>query len=333
MIGTSYWIYQHLGNLSPAERASEKTLQELLRHDGDGAEILDEFAWRSDQQPETYRWSFARELRGTRLVMVDSRCSRVLTPDRRDVLDDEEWAWFNEQMRGGSDHLLVGTSLPYLLAPGLHDFEAWNEAVAQGAWGRPASRAGEFIRQAVDLEHWAAFQRSFATLTDVVRKVATGERGEPPATIVFMSGDVHYSYLAPAAFPGQPGNSSRIYQAVCSPVRNPLPRVVRLLNGFASFGIAGAIGGGLARSAGVRRTNIQWKVEHGPWFPNALATLEISGRDAMIRWHASTGGLVRDGIPPRVRRISQIHLTGERAPAKPSSALHRLRSLLSRRRK
>lgn len=328
----SYWIYQHLGNLSPRERAGEEMLQALLRLGGDGGELLEEFAWRVDQRPETYRWSYARDLDGSRLVMVDSRCSRVLTPDRRDILDADEWAWFDKQMRGDADHLIVGTSLPYLLAPGLHDFEAWNEAVAQGAWGRTAARAGEFVRQAVDLEHWAAFQRSFATLTGVVRKVATGERGDPPATIMFLSGDVHYSYLAPAAFPDQPPGSSRIYQAVCSPVRNPLPRAVRLLNGFASFGIAGAIGGGLARSAGVRRTGLRWKVEHGPWFPNALATLELSGRTAKVRWHSSTGGLVRDGVPPRIRQISEIDLTGERPPQHPKpGALHRLRSLFGRR--
>jgi PhoD-like phosphatase len=312
----SYWVYQHLGNLSPAERAGEELFQQLLRSGADGGERLEEFAWLVDQRPEGYRWSYSRDFGRTRLIMVDSRCSRVLDPARRDILDAEEWDWLSDRMRGDVDHLLVGTSLPFLLPPGLHDFEAWNEAVAQGSWGRLMARGGEAIRQAVDLEHWAAFQRSFARLSELVRQVAVGERGEPPATIVFLSGDVHYSYLAPASFPGQGDGSSRIYQAVCSPVRNPLPRAVRLLNGFASFGVAGAIGGALSRSAGVRHGPLRWRVQNGPWFPNALATLEISGRTARAGWQAAAGGLAPTDEDLRLRRLAEVDLTGPATPAR-----------------
>ncbi|RAY13910.1 alkaline phosphatase family protein [Actinomadura craniellae] len=305
----AYWIYQHLGNLSPAERADEPLLRALLKHEGDGGALVDEFARRADRHPESYRWSYARELGDTRLIMVDSRCSRVLDPGGRAVLDADEWRWFDERMRGDVDHLLIGTSLPYLLTPGLHDLEAWNEAVCDGAWGGLAARAAEAIRQAVDLEHWAAFQNSFTAMAGLVRAVARGERGRAPETIVFLSGDVHYSYLAPAHVPGQNGGS-RIYQAVCSPVRNPLPRAVRLLNGAASFGLAKAIGGGLARLAGVRRPPLRWKVKHGPWFPNALATLKIDGMWSAVRWEAATGAVVRDGAPPRIKQITEIELAG-----------------------
>ncbi|MDQ3383788.1 MAG: alkaline phosphatase D family protein, partial [Actinomycetota bacterium] len=73
----SYWVYQHLGNLSPQERAQDETWQELQRRQAglgpgsvDLSEVLDSFAARVDERPETYRWSYARDLDGSRLVVV-----------------------------------------------------------------------------------------------------------------------------------------------------------------------------------------------------------------------------------------------------------------------
>ena len=60
------------------------------------------------------------------------------------------------------------TSLPFLLSTGLHEFEAWNEAVADGAWGTRLRGVGEKVRRAVDLEHWAAFQDGFRDVADMV---------------------------------------------------------------------------------------------------------------------------------------------------------------------
>ncbi len=140
----SYWVYQHLGNLSPAERAKDELWQAVVgRSDRTGAgndEVditaqVDAFAERVDQEPTTYRWSYTRDIDDVRLVVVDSRAARVLEPENRSMLDPEEMAWLDEQMRGGFRHLLVGTSLPFLLSPGLHHLEAWNEALVHGAWG------------------------------------------------------------------------------------------------------------------------------------------------------------------------------------------------------
>ena len=73
------------------------------------------------------------------------------------MIDDTEWSWFVDQMSGGYEHLVIGTSLPFLLPKGLHYAEAWNEAVCDGVWGALAARLGEKMRQGIDLEHWAAF--------------------------------------------------------------------------------------------------------------------------------------------------------------------------------
>src|SRR4029453_12143796 len=101
--------------------------------------------------------------------------------------------------RGGHEHLVIGTSLPFLLPKGLHNAEAWSEAVCDGAWGATAARFGEKIRKAIDLEHWAAFRRPFEAGPNAVIDLAPRRDEAPPTSIGFLSGDVHYSYLARAS--------------------------------------------------------------------------------------------------------------------------------------
>ena len=47
----AYWIYQHLGNLSPAERAGRAAAARAAVGGGDGADALDAFAARADADP------------------------------------------------------------------------------------------------------------------------------------------------------------------------------------------------------------------------------------------------------------------------------------------
>lgn len=305
----SYWIYQHAGNLSVQQRRADPLMQRLLAAGCKGADagpVLDEFAALADSNPERNRWSYARDLGRVRLVVLDSRCGRVLTPGRRAVLDAAEWAWFDELARGEDvDHLLIGTSLPYLLPRGLHELEFWNEAVADGRWGRRGSRVAEKIRQAVDLEHWAAFHDSFDAMAAVLDELSTGRRGPAPASIVFLSGDVHYSYLM-SAETGNPSQRSAIYQAVCSPIRNPLPRLIRYANTLASFAVAGVFGRLLARTAGLHEQALRWKLAHRPIYSNAVATLELAGRSATVRWE--TAELPDDSDLPDMVTIAQARL-------------------------
>src|SRR5207302_53770 len=112
-----------------------------------------------------------------RLVVVDSRAGRVLEPGTRDMLDEAEWGWLEEALGPRTEHLLVVSTLPLLLPPALHYLEAWNESVCAGAWGRWAEGPGEWLRQTLDLEHWAAFQRSFGRLVGLLGGVARGDRG------------------------------------------------------------------------------------------------------------------------------------------------------------
>ena len=146
------------------------------------------------------------------------------------MINAEEWRWIIDNARGSYDHLVVATTLPAFLPHGIHFLEAWNEAVCDGCWGKLAGQLAERLRRAVDLEQWAAYQRSFHRLVDLLRSISNGLEGEPPASIVLMSGDVHMTYVASVDL-GKNTGRSRVLQVVCSPFRNPLNaherRVVR----------------------------------------------------------------------------------------------------------
>ncbi|GLX06281.1 alkaline phosphatase D family protein [Microbispora sp. NBRC 16548] len=279
----SYYVYQHLGNLPPAERAADPVLAALRA--GGGDEALDTFARRADKEPDSVRWSYHRDLGGTRLIVLDSRSARVLEPGRRRMLDPGEWDWFDKHATGDFDHLLVGSSLPILLPAGIHHVESWNEAVCDGIWGRRAARWGERVRQFLDLEHWGAFRRSFEELAQVVLEVASGGRGRPPATVLLLSGDVHYSYMASVRRRG----GGRVHQVVCSPIRNPLSRTLRFANIVASFGLAGVLGGVLARAGGLPRPPLRWRISKGPWFPNMMTAIDLAPGEATVTWFTDTG--------------------------------------------
>jgi hypothetical protein len=281
----SYWVYQHLGNLPPDELHQDE-MYDRVRADGqagDAAAELRAFALRADRQTDGTRWSYSRDYGGVRAIVVDSRAGRVLDNGRRAMIDDDEWAWLEERLVGGHDHLVIASSLPLLLGPGMHYVEAWNEAVCAGAWGRLGARAGEWVRRKLDLEHWAAFGESFERLTRRICEVAAGQHGPAPATITILSGDVHHAYLADVAFPADAGVQSAVHQAVCSPFRNPLDRHERAMMRFGTSRVAHALGRALARTAGVKDPDLRWRIAHGPWFDNQVATLELHNRQALLR--------------------------------------------------
>src|SRR5215208_6180108 len=301
----SYWIYQHLGNLSPKE-LEEDGLFRRVREAKDATRLLREFAYRADREVAGTRWSFYRDFGNVRLIMMDSRAGRVLDEGKRSMLDDAEWSWIEEKATGDFDHLLFGTSLPVLLSPGLHHLEAASEAVCEGVWGRSAARLGESIRQLLDLEHWSAFHESFAGLAKLLRAVGAGERseGHPPASMVLLSGDVHHGYLAEMDLGA--GVQSAVYQAVCSPLRNPLGTPERLALGAGWTKTGERIGKTLARLAGVEEPRVRWRLTHKePCFSNHVGTLELRGREATLRVEETTP---EDGREPRLYTLLEHRL-------------------------
>jgi hypothetical protein len=275
---SSYWVYQHLGNLTP-QLLRENPVLAKLKEEDDGEETLREFVRGSDRERSGSRWSYCRDIGGTRLLVIDSRSGRVLDEGKREMVDAAEWDWIVEHTRGDFDHLLLATSLPYLMGPGMQYVEAWSEAVAGGAWGERMAKAGEWLRRRMDLEHWGAFQDTFHKMVELQRSVGAGERGRAPASIVTLSGDVHHAYLFEVAYPNGSGVESAVWQAVCSPYRNPLDSRERRVIRLGMSRPFGWVWEKLAKRAGVEDPGIRWRLYGGgPWFDNQVATLVIDGR-------------------------------------------------------
>lgn len=268
----AYWIYQHLGNLDPDAVADDSLLRTLRAPDEDGRSLR-EFAAASDAG--TYgtpgaQWSFSRDLGDIGVVMVDSRNGRCLAAGQREMLDEDEWAWLEQQARGERRHLIIGTSVPLLLPRGLHGYESFVDAVCDGAWGRWLVPVAERLRRDLQFNKWAAFPGSFTRLVSLVQEVATSRHA--PKSVLVLSGDVHYSYIARLAGQGAP-----IHQVVSTPLCYDLERSIQ--GGFrAGMSPIGArLGDTLARLARRPPPDVDWQVTTGPWFRNVIATLEFDG--------------------------------------------------------
>ena len=308
----SYWIYQHLGNLSPDELREEEILAALREHEGDGEVILREFASRAADDNRSTRWSFHRDFGRTRLVVLDSRAGRIVDDDSsRQMFSDNQWDWVSERLTGDFDHLLVASSLPILMSPGLHHLEGWNEAVCAGAWGRAAVWPSEQLRQMVDLEHWPSFRHCFDRLIEELRQVGSGQRGEAPASMILLSGDVHHAYVAEAQYPDGSGVTSKLVQAVCSPMRNPLDSLERSFMRAALSRTGKGIARLLSRSAGVPQPALRWDFVQPPTFDNQIGTVVIQGREATVKIEKTK---------PEDWKSPKLHLSLERQVSSGGSA-------------
>lgn len=295
----AYWVFQHLGNLSPAEQADGGLLDEVRAQD-DAAELLAARMDTEGRQTGHSRWSYARELGDVRLVVVDSRAGRDVTPGRRQIVGAEEWEWIAEQASKPARHLLLASSVPFLLAPGLHHAQAADEALADGARGRFAAWAAERVRRLAVMDQWASFQHSFRQLVALLDDVAHGRAGDPPASVVLLSGDVHHCYLAEVAFRsgGQAAGASPVFQVVCSALRKELAPHERAVIGFGHSGIAARAARRMARAVGVPAVPLDWRVVERPAYANQIATLTLDGDRSRVAVEAVVDDSWRD---PRLR--------------------------------
>ena len=323
----SYWVYQHLGNLPAEELAADPDYRKVLATEGDTWPLLAALADRADAETDGskgVRFSFRWDLGATRFVMIDSRNGRILDGGAHLMLGETEFRWVEEQVRdrtaGDVEHLVLGTSLPWLLPHAIGDLQSINQlAAARPGW---RGRLGETIRQVGDLEHWQAFRSSFDRFTRMVTAAATAP--DAPVSISVLSGDVHHSYAAQVDLPGPgddpdsaglPGAAAAVYQLTCSPVHNVVDWFIR--PGFRlgwSRTIARATRWWAGR-AGVPPLQVSWHRLAGPLFGNTVATLDLDGRHAEVTF-----------LQPRsagsVREAGRLVLTdGPRAESTPGVAL------------
>ncbi len=281
----TYWLYQHLGNLSPEAIRSEGLLEQLGKVD-DGKQLLREWAIRSEEYtpvPGHYCFHFIRDVGRVRLVMIDSRNGRVLRPGERRMVDAGEWRWVVDSCKVDVDHLLIGTSLPLFVPVGLYDLQIWSERICDGAWGRPGRWVGQWLRIKADLEDWAAFSRSFDAFVELLGDLADASRGAvAPATISVLSGDIHFSFASEIRFPSGRQMASRVHQLVSSPIRNALTGSERTAMRLGTSWFARVLGRLLRRAVHRKRPQVVWDLDVGPVFANSLAQLEFDGRSARM---------------------------------------------------
>ncbi|HLU55782.1 MAG TPA: alkaline phosphatase D family protein [Pseudonocardia sp.] len=273
----SYWVYQHIGNLAPEELAADPDHRKITGHDGDTWPLLVELADRADAEVDGakgVRFSFRWDIGRTRLLMVDSRNGRILEDGMHLMLGESEFSWIEREAAapGEVDHLLVGTSVPWLLPHAISDLETVNEIAAE----RPGlrGRIAEAVRQAADLEHWPAFRASFDRLTAMIGRAARSG----VATVTVLSGDVHHSYAARAVLPDGP--AAPVHQLTCSPVHNQIQWFVRPGFRLAWSRLARRVGERWAERAGAPPKPLTWRRLLGPLFGNTIATLDLEGRRA-----------------------------------------------------
>ena len=283
----AYWVYQHLGNMSPAVLAEDEIWRKVCAAEGDVGPMLHEFAAAADREADGakgYRWSYRRDYGPVRLIVIDSRCGRILDDRERAMVGADEARWIEDALStSDGDHLLVATSLPWLLPRAVHDLESWDEALCAGARGPRMARFGEKMREAADLEHWASFRASFDWLAGVLERVGRG--ASAPATICVLSGDVHHQYVARAEWPSTV--DSRVYQIVASPVHHSVPLSQRTIFRVGWSRLLERVTTALGRWDDVPELPLTWRKTAGPYFGNGLAQLVLAGRSAEFTlWHA-----------------------------------------------
>jgi len=314
----AYWVFQHIGNLSPAVLA-EGEVYDAVRAAGDDGDAHDLLASHMDtegRQVGHSRWSFARDIGDSRLVVIDSRAGRDVTPGRRELVQDEEWEWINAQARRPARHLLLASSVPFLLAPGLHHVQAWDEALTDGAWGALVARLGERLRRLTVMDHWASFQRTYRRFAKLIDETAHGRNGEAPASIVMLSGDVHHCYLAEVGFPAGDGPASPVWQAVCSGFRKELAPHERAAIAFGHSGVAARLARRLGRAARVPPLPFGWRVVERPAYANQIATLTLDEDRSHVRVDAVVDGEWRR---PRLDTAFARELTRDASVARGSA--------------
>jgi hypothetical protein len=212
------------------------------------------------------------------------------------MVDDAEFEWIEAATRRavdeGVEHLILGTSLPWLQPHAIHNLERWNETLNVRHHGRWRGRIAESVRQAADLEHWSAFGHSFERLGRALTAVARGEHGRAPATALVLSGDVHHAYAAELVRPG--GLDARVHQLTVSPLHNQAPHPIRVGFRIGWSRWARRFTATLARLARATPSALEWDKQAGPFFGNQIGELVLNGREA--RFQLSVTEFGQDGL-------------------------------------
>ena len=299
----AYWLYQHIGNLAPSELDEDVEYQTALAGSGDVGDGLEAFADLADRESASTQWACRRDFGRTRVLVVDSRAARVLDDDHRELVDEEEWNWIVDRSREEVDHLVIVSSLPVFMSPGIHYFEAWNEAVCAGAWGRwaarPVSGSGGPSTSSTGRPSrtrsraWCSCSR---TSPRRGRRGAAGHRhgrrGRRPQRL--RDGGLA-GPLGGRPKPRAPGGLLAVpksARAGRTADRQPHPDA--------------AGGGAVPRSGpagGRERASVRWRYRSGPTFDNSIGVIELDGRWAEVTIFRAEPGEDAHSLQPLHSRV------------------------------
>ena len=255
---------------------------ELVKQDEDAGPRLRQAAHTWDRESAASRWAYYRDFGDTRLLVLDSRAARVLADGHREMIDEEEWDWIVDHSVGRFDHVIIASTLPVFMPRGIHHLQAWNEALCAGRWGKNMAALSERLRQAVDLEHWPAFNRSFERLCDWLRQIGRGAGDGPaPASILLIGGDVHCVNVSEVDLRTS-DRACRVFQLTCSPFRNPLSAKERRIVRATGSRVSGFLFYALARLAGVGAPSARWQRLRRETFENSIGELVLIEREASV---------------------------------------------------
>ena len=305
----SYWASSTSATCRPRTARTTRCTARSATATATPAPIVREFAFARRPRDRGRALELLPRRRPHALVMMDSRAGRVLQPGARTMVDAEEWDCIERlDAQGSFNHLLLGTSLPAFLGRGMHFLEAFDEAVCRGRVGPSAARLGEPLRQ-------GARPRALGR----VRRLAPRPRGPPragrararrrrprPGASCCSRATCTTPTSREPSSPTGSGDRAPVYQAVCSPLRNPLDSNERRAIRFAHVARRPSASAGRSRGRGRAGGPLRWD-DRG------------RARGSTTRWRrsSSTGGAADDARqgrgaarrrPPRLERVVRAAL-------------------------
>ena len=284
----SYWVYQHLGNLSPDQLAADEVYERVLGHHR-----------RRRAHPLPRRCRLASRRGRRRRCAGASPATSAAGPagaPRRHRLDGARatstpttGAWSTPSSGTGcaepcstpDGRTTTSCSPRRCRSSCCRASTTWRDGTRRsrrGRWGRPGKWVGERMRQALDLEHWASFRESFGELVDLLRRrrAVAGRRRRRSCMLsaTCTAATPRRPTLDGATHPG-----TAIHQLTMSPFRNDIQRAAkaayRLLN---RDGPSTPSCTASPARRGVDDVGMHWQLDHGLWFDNGVMSIEFRGR-------------------------------------------------------
>ena len=218
----SYWIYQHLGNLSPRE-LDENEIYAKVRGNQQATRCCVAWAERIDSTGVGHAagasaaTSAARGRSSSTPAPAGARPRAALDVRRRGVGVDRRPGQRRLRPPADRDH----GALPALAR--LPSARGLERAGLRRRLGRPGGAGAREAAPRGRLRPLGLLPARSARCATCSARSAPAGAAQAPASIVVLSGDVHHAYLCEVGCPAaRPAAQSTVYQAVCSPYRNPL---------------------------------------------------------------------------------------------------------------